>query len=153
MDKTSLAIALLVVIIMLMCQPQAQRPRSLGRMSIFGGIGLLVYYIVPAVLGAALSLWYGAVYRYGSHSVIIAIGLVLSILSFYAIGRQDWKENAAIRAGSQKAFDSRVSYLERHHNYTHERAIEAAMKIRDGDKKTDARKGSKKDDPPRRTQW
>jgi hypothetical protein len=78
MDKTSLAIALLVVIILLMCAPQAERPKALGRMVIFAGIGLVVYYIVPTVLAVILGLWYGAVSRYGSHSVVIVTVLVLS---------------------------------------------------------------------------
>jgi hypothetical protein len=152
MDKTSLAISLLVVIILLMCAPQAERPKALGRMVIFAGIGLVVYYIVPTVLAVILGLWYGAVSRYGSHSVVIVTVLALSGPLFYLIARQDRKENEAIRAGSQDAFDSRVRYLETH-GKTHEQAVEAALRVRDGDKKADAAKGSEEETPPRRIGW
>jgi hypothetical protein len=136
MDKTSLAIALSVVIILLLCAPQAERSRALGRMVVIAGIGLAVYYIVPAVLAFVLALWSGAVYRFGFRSVFFVTVLVVCAPFYYLIARQDRKEDEAIRAGSQEAFDSRVSYLERHSGYTHERAVEAAIRVRDGDKKT-----------------
>ncbi len=158
MDKTSLAIALLVVIILLICAPQAERSRALGRMVLFAGIGLVAYYIVPAVLAFVLASWYGAVYRFGFHSVFFVTVLALSAPGYHFIARLDRKENEAIRAGSQQAFDSRVRYLEQH-GKSHEQAIEAAMRVRDGDKKmngdkkTNASKRSDDVDPSKRTTW
>jgi hypothetical protein len=132
MDKTSLAIALLVVIILLLCAPQTERPRALGRIAVFAGIGLAVYGIVPILL----ALWFGAISRYGGPTVFVAVLFIASIPLLYFGVRQDFRENREIRSGSQEAFDARVNVYITKCGYNHERAVEATLRIRDGDKMT-----------------
>jgi hypothetical protein len=149
MDKTSLVIALLVVIVLLLCAPQAERSRALGRMVLFAGIGVVVYYVATTVL----ALWFVASDRFGWRVVLVAVLLLISTPIMYYGVRQDFKENEAIRTGSKEAFENRVRTYMKDHGYSHERAVEATLRIRDGDKKTDTSKGTEDVDPPRRTTW
>jgi hypothetical protein len=134
-------VALLIVVVLLLCEPQANRPHALGTIIVLGGIGLAVYYIGPIILGV-LGLLFAAtnpiLEHFGWAYTAYTLGMAIFLVTGAVLGRLRWldaRDNRSIRAGSIEAFDKRVEDYMRIFGYSHEKAIEATMRIRDGKKK------------------
>jgi hypothetical protein len=133
-NSQGLIFYLLVIVIVLLCEPQEQRRRTLGWMLVFSGCGLALYYVGPIVLGL-----FFAISRPALRHLWWTLAIVILLIYAPVFGRLIWldaRENRAIRAGSKEAFDRRVSeYMGPTFNYSYERAVEATTKIRDGRRK------------------
>jgi hypothetical protein len=130
-------VLLLIAIVILLCEKQEDRSRVMGRLVLLGILGAAVYYIGPVLGSVVLLAISPLVSRVGwIWAVLILVNIPLWLWFFGYLIRAGWldtKENRAIRAGSNEAFDKRIQeYMSL--GYTHEKAIEAALRVRDSKK-------------------
>lgn len=137
--KTGIAvvIVMLAMIVLLLVERQEDRPRTLGRMLL---VAVLAYFLCeasPFVAGLIAltvtkvkNIGWPATLRFLSFAGGISLA-VFAVLGIAIILWLDGKDNRAIRAGSQEAFDRRVKEYVQTFGYSREKAIETTTRIRD----------------------
>jgi hypothetical protein len=131
----SAVIVLLIVIMLLVVEKQEDRPGTLGTILVGGAILIAIVKIVPFVLGILVVTGTLAFDYLGWRTLLILLCVCIAA----RLGRLRWldhKDNQAIRAGSQEAFDERVRVYERTFGYSKEKAIEATQRIKDERRRT-----------------
>lgn len=142
MTTAGIIVLLLIAIAILLCEKQEDRSRALGGMVLIGILGLALYRIWPFLRSSVLLAISPLVSRLGWFwgpviAIIIAVNIPIWAWFFGRLMRGAWsdaKENSAIRAGSKEAFDKRVEAYKAMLNYDERKAIEATLRIRDGEK-------------------
>jgi hypothetical protein len=129
---------LLGAILVAICRPQKERAKAL-RWYVFLVLGVLFISEWRGVIAllASCALWAFVGVRHivemaGWWTLVIVNPITLILVPIF--GRflwLDYKDNRAIRAGSKDAFDRRVRDLMTSFNLSHEKAVEAAIKVRD----------------------
>ncbi len=131
MSNTEWVIMLQLGIIALLCEPQERRPRLVRVFAIIVAGVFIIQHVAPAVFGFLLEVFDPVIRKIGwvySLCILVGIGYIIALgVGFW----MDAKNNRAIRAGSQEAFDRRVATYMRSHRYSREDAIAATAKIRD----------------------
>jgi membrane protein implicated in regulation of membrane protease activity len=96
--------------------------------------GLAFYYIGPILIAFFVGAYTSVVDRVGwKMTVTLTAGVSFLLVCLWA-WRSDKKNNAAIKAGSVEAFNERVKDLQAGPlKYTHEQAVAAANRIRNGE--------------------
>jgi hypothetical protein len=123
-----------LVVIILVCVPQRRRLFALGGIGALGVVYLAVRRLAPAALGLLYEEVRPAITRYGEFNLVMLAGVLVFAIILLIAYRMDTKQNRAIRAGSQEAFDQYVDDLIRKKHVSLEEATAAATRIRDGKK-------------------
>jgi hypothetical protein len=131
-STTELIVVLQLVVIFLLCEPQARRARTV-RVFTMIALGLIILrYAAPAVVGFLLDIFQPIIQKIGWVYFLCSIVGLGYLIALCVAWWRDAKENRAIRSGSQQAFDKRVEEYIRDHKYSRERAIAVTTGIRDG---------------------
>lgn len=131
-------IALLLAIVLLLVERQKDRARTLGKMLMVAVLAYVLYEVWP-VIAELTALLFARVKSVGWPAALrflsIAGGISFVVFAAFGIATILWldgKDNRAIRAGSQEAFDRRVQDYVQTFGYSREEAIETTARIRDG---------------------
>ncbi|MBN9615614.1 MAG: hypothetical protein BGO25_02645 [Acidobacteriales bacterium 59-55] len=125
-------IVLLLVIVVLLCVPVSQRRKAVSNVVWLGVIGLVLYNVLPLLLElTVVGFSWGARLLHAPLTFAVVAGIIFLVYCVFA-WHSDQKENAAIRSGSDSAFNRRVEILKSGSlKYSHDQAVEAVKRLRD----------------------